>query len=32
MVLAKNKHNDDFGENWCYDSKFVVVLIAYWCI
>ena len=31
-VLVKNKHNDDFDENWCYDSMFVVVLNAFWCM
>jgi len=31
-VLVKNEHNVDFHENWCYDSMFVVVLIAFWCI
>jgi len=28
----KKEHNDDFDENWCYDSMFVVVFIAFWCI
>ena len=31
-VLVKNEQNDDFVENWCYDSMFVVVLMAFWCM
>jgi len=31
-VFVKNEHNVDFGENWCYDLMFVVVLNVFWCI
>jgi len=29
-VLVKNEHSDNFGENWYYDSMFLVVSIVFW--
>jgi len=31
-LLVKNELDDDFDENWCYDSIFIIVLIAFWCM
>jgi len=29
VVLVENELGDEFEVNWCYDSKFVVVLNAF---
>ena len=31
-LSMKNELDDDFDMNWCYDSMFIVVLIAFWCM
>jgi len=31
-VLVEIELDDEFEVNWCYDSKFVVVLYALWCL
>jgi len=31
-LLVKNELDDDYDENWCYDSMFISVLVAFWCM
>ena len=30
--FGENKLDDEFEVNWCYHSRFVVVLNAFWCL